>query len=354
MTRLGIHSLVMGLCALAFSQTTLRAQTLSNAPDFQEIYQLIKAHGGLSETELNRAAVQGLLSALGPKARLVSGDGSVISDSSALSKSALFDDNIGYVRIAHVAGGIAEEVSTAFQQINSTNKLSGLVLDLRYADGMDYAAAVATAELFIAKAQPLLNWGTGVVSSQDKTNSIQLPVAILVNSGTSGSAEALAAVLRAGGAGLILGGKTAGLALAGQDYPLKSGDKLRLATSPVMLGNGSSLSTNGIKPDIDVTVNSEDEHLYYADAFFMVRKTNQLAAATGSSTNQPAGTNGTRRTRFGEAELVREHRAGIDRDTGEAPRAREPETEKPVVSDPALARALDLLKGLAVVRQSRS
>ena len=32
---------------------------------------------------------------------------------------------------------------------------------------------------------------------------------------------------------------------------------------------------------------------------------------------------------------------------------RVPEPEIPVVSDPALARALDLLKGLAVVRQTR-
>jgi hypothetical protein len=58
--------------------------------------------------------------------------------------------------------------------------------------------------------------------------------------------------------------------------------------------------------------------------------------------------------RFNEAELVREHREGRDRDTGETPRARAPEPERPVVSDPALARALDLLRGLAVVRQSKS
>jgi hypothetical protein len=53
-----------------------------------------------------------------------------------------------------------------------------------------------------------------------------------------------------------------------------------------------------------------------------------------------------------EAELVREHREGADLDA-EPAAGREPEPEKPVVRDPVLARALDLLKGLAVVRHSR-
>jgi hypothetical protein len=55
-----------------------------------------------------------------------------------------------------------------------------------------------------------------------------------------------------------------------------------------------------------------------------------------------------------EAELVREHREGLDRfpgiDSASMPPA---EPARPVVTDPVLARALDLLKGLAVVRQSR-
>jgi hypothetical protein len=58
--------------------------------------------------------------------------------------------------------------------------------------------------------------------------------------------------------------------------------------------------------------------------------------------------------RLNEAELVREHREGGSRVTNAAPRLRDEEPQTPVVSDPVLARALDLLKGLAVVRQSRS
>lgn len=353
MTRFGIYSLAAIFLLVAIDPLISRAETPAKTPDFQEVYQLIKTHSKtISEAELNRAAVKSLLSALSPKVLLVTNDQPQAASVRLLSKTNLFDDNIAYFRVAEVSGGLAEKFSEAFRQLSSTNKLNGAVLDLRYAGGVDYDAACAVADLFLAKAEPLLNPGNGMISSHEKTNAIHLPLAILVNSGTTGSAEALAAILRATGAGLILGSKTAGEALAGQEFTLKTGEKLRLATTPVALGNGVVLSTNGIQPDIDVFVNPADETLYYADAFYVVRKTNQLANARG--TNPIDGTNTSANARFGEAELVRQHRAHLDRDSVEPLPAREPEPEQPLVSDPALARALDLLKGLAVVRQSRS
>ena len=52
-------------------QPASRAQT-NPSPDFKEVYDLIRAHAaGASDTELNRAAVQGLLKELGARASLV-------------------------------------------------------------------------------------------------------------------------------------------------------------------------------------------------------------------------------------------------------------------------------------------
>ena len=59
-----------------------------------------------------------------------------------------------------------------------------------------------------------------------------------------------------------------------------------------------------------------------------------------------------RRPRFNEADLVRERREGVSEADLAALRERGPDT--PLVSDPALARAVDLLKGLSLVRQPRS
>lgn len=336
------------------------AAATNEATDFHEVYELIRAHAtGVSDAELNRAAVQGLVSALAPKVSLATKITPVneTGEPSLVSKTGLFEGEIAYLRVARVNDGLAGQVNNTWKDWNSTNRLKGLVLDLRYANGVDYAAAAATADLFAAKAEPLLNWGGGIVLSHEKTNAIRVPVAVLVNRETAQAAEGLAAMLRHTGAGLVLGSRTAGQAMITQDFPLRSGEQLRIATGPVLLGDGSALSAQGIKPDIEVSVSPETERAFFADAFVVLPRSNAVAGAKLSLTNQPEGTNpAARRGRMNEAELVREHRQAIDpgRDSNSGgPTARPAEPDKPAVNDPVLARGLDLLKGLAVVRQDR-
>jgi C-terminal processing protease CtpA/Prc len=241
----------------------------------------------------------------------------------------------------------------AYRHLALTNELKGLVLDLRYADGIDYGAAAAAAGLFTAKAEPLLDWGSGVVSSEEKTNAIRLPVAVLVNRHTAGAAEALAAMLRETGAGLILGSQTAGQATILSEFPLSTGEQLRIAVGPVKLGDGTVLPADGLPPDIRINVSPEAERVYYADAYAQF-PTNNASLARSNTNNTPGTTNvASRRVRFNEAELVREHREGLDRDldTDNSPLPPRTEPPKPLVSDPVLVRALDLVKGLALVRR---
>jgi C-terminal processing protease CtpA/Prc len=173
----------------------------------------------------------------------------------------------------------------------------------------------------------------------------------LVNRETTGAAEALAAVLREIGAGLILGGRTAGGAMVGQEFPLKNGQKVRIATSPVKLGDGSALSVTGLKPDIEVAVNVDDERAYFADAYAQPRTNATSVLVVGPS---EGSSRASRRPRISEADLVRERREGTNINTDDFTAARDREPEKPLIRDPALARAVDLLKGLAVVRRARS
>jgi peptidase S41-like protein len=365
MTRFEIKPCWCALLLLAAGPMMARADTKSDGPDYQEVYDLIRAHlAGVSDAELNRAAVQGLINSLSPKVSLAANDSAApdASDAPLLSKVAVLDSGILYLRVARVAEGLDAAIDGAYQRVASTNRLEGLVLDLRYATGASYPAAAATVDLFVAKAQPLLNWGSGVVSSHEKTNAIRLPVAVLVNRATAGAAEALAAALRETGAALMLGGRTAGQAMIAQSFPLKNGGALRIATAPIALGDGSTMSLKGLEPDIGVAVSAEDERAYFADAFRVVRKSGDAVPGAAVTTNQAGGTNGTRRVRFNEAELVRQHREGIEGEGGAPDRPmlfrstpdRKTETEVLQVRDPVLGRALDLLRGLAVVRQSRS
>jgi len=250
--------------------------------------------------------------------------------------------------VGQVEAGLDKAIREAEEQAAATNQLAGMVLDLRFTRGTDYAAAVATAQLFIKKEQPLLDWGKGMVRSKENPQCLSLPLAILVNEKTVAAAEALAAVLREAGAALILGTHTAGQAMISQDFPLSNGEILRIATTPIQLGDGGNLTSSGIKPDITVNVSPTDQKSYYADAF------KELTIATnfdGARTNSLSGTTRIRRPRFNEAELVRERRDGIvsDSDSSGAGEG----DDKPVVRDPVLGRALDFLKGLKLVRPAR-
>jgi C-terminal processing protease CtpA/Prc len=249
---------------------------------------------------------------------------------------------------------LAKALANAQGELSRTGKIVGLALDLRYASGEDYASVLEVAALFAKAEAGMLDWGEGLKTVRPASQTFSQPVAVLVNRQTTGSAEALAAVLREAGVALVLGQTTAGAAAVLEEFPLKTGQRLRIATSPVKLASGLALSPQGVKPDITVAVDGEDEKGFFADAYREPVKTAEpVVARSGGSTNEASNTNRVnRRPRPNEADLVRARREGLPLD-GDLVTTRAPEPQRPVLRDPTLARAVDLLKGLAVVRFKR-
>jgi len=205
----------------------------------------------------------------------------------ALAQASILESNVAYLRVGNVARSLPAEIQSSQAALAATNKLAGMVLDLRFANGDDSAAALATADLFAAK---------------------KLPLAILVNSQTRGAAVTLAMDLREARDGLVLGSAVADL-----------------------------------KPDIEVKVKIADEKQYL---------NNPYAALALSETNAADDTNhfGTFIDHTTEADLVREKiKDGEQDEDSEPPKPAEP--QKPYIHDPVLARAVDLIKALAFVRQ---
>jgi hypothetical protein len=204
-------------------------------------------------------------------------------------KSAVLENNVAYLRVGQVGKNLADEILSAQNSLTATNRIAGTVLDLRFADGDDLAAAKAAASLFAAK---------------------KLPLAILVNGQTRGAALALATALQEARDGLVLGGAAAGL-----------------------------------KPDIAVAVGAEDER-----AFFK----NPYAAPVPVETNSSPDTNNFSPfiDHTSEADLVRAKIKDGEEDEEFLP-VRPAEPQKPFIHDPVLARAVDWIKALASLRESR-
>jgi len=208
-----------------------------------------------------------------------------------LVKSVVLENNVAYLRVSDVGKNLAEEIQSAQKALTGTNKIAGTILDLRFADGDDLAGAKAAADLFATK---------------------KLPLAILVNGETRGAAATLATTLREARDGLVFGSRTTEL-----------------------------------KPDIAVAVKIADEKRYLE---------NPYAALAQSETNSTASTNNFSPfiDHTSEADLVREKIKDGDADESSMP-PRPTEPQKPFIHDPVLARAVDLIKDLAVLRhQSQS
>ncbi len=347
------HRIALPVAVLVLASAP--AEAARQAPDPQEVYELIRTNlPGLTDAQLQTAAVEGLIQQLEPRVWLV--DEAAASNSNpagpVVSQASVFDGPVAYLRIARVGDDLAAKLHSAYADLSRTNQFKGLVLDLRFAGGDDYAAVGPAANLFVSADRPLLDWGDGSVRTTENTNALRLPVAVLVNHQTVAAAEALAAVLRDAGVALILGTNTAGKAVVAKDFRLKNGEVLRIAGAGVKLGSGAVLSSAGVKPDIEVAVSASAEKAYRGDPFKDLSNTNVTLAATGGGTNGVAGTNRPMRRPMNEAELIRERRDGMDlaadyEDTAPA------DSGPPAVHDPVLARALDLIKGLAVVQQMR-
>ena len=332
---------------------TLARAAAPAVPDLQEITTLLRANlPGLTDADLNRAEVEGLLTQLHGQASLVGTGGETTNapaESGELSRSQVLENDTIYLRVAHVGGGLATAVTTAYQQLSATNKVKGVVLDLRFADGADYQAAADTAGLFLPKGGPLFSLGGQTISSGANPNAIQLPLAVLVNAETRGAAEVLAGILRETRVALVLGGHTGGGAAVIHEFPLKDGQRLRIATTPVQYADGSQFAPDGLEPDIAVNVTPAAEQVYFTNAYADILE-------SGQSTNTDSGgTSNAPERRISEADLVKARKAGADvpeEDLEDAvPDTAEP--PQPALHDPVLARAVDLVKGLALLHRAR-
>jgi hypothetical protein len=320
--------------------------------DFQQVYELIKAHlPGISDKELEQAAYNGLIKQLSPKVSLVVSNypDAQVSTGPGILKTLVLDDNLAYLRLTKIDAEIARQAGETLSSWRATNTVAGIVLDLRFSCGDDYKAAVRVADYFIDTDKILLKWGAEMGRSTGKTNAIKAPISILVNRQTAAAAEALAAILRQHHVGLILGNRTAGQTADFKLFPLANGQQLRIATNLPRLGDDKELPLNGIQPDIEVPVNPEDELIWFNDAYAVVNKSKTGTLALNPS---DAAANRASRHRFNEAELVRlqkENVNSLEPPLTVAGAVEEP--AKPAIQDPALARAMDLLKGLAVIRR---
>jgi carboxyl-terminal processing protease len=180
----------------------------------------------------------------------------------------LVGDNVGIIKAQVLTKGKAAEVA---ERIKSLQKKGAkkLVLDLRYNSEGDEEEGVALANLFLGKGNIGSLQGQKfekVTYAADPQKKItDLPLVVLVNRGTAGAAELVAAAIQDNARGDVLGDKTFGEGSVQKLIEVPDGSALILSVAKYYTSNGKIIQDTGITPNIlvassdDVVAVSDDD-----------------------------------------------------------------------------------------------
>ncbi len=309
---------------------------LSDA-DLGQVIQLLKAHyvtqSSLSDIEVRRATVQGLLERLGAGAKLLSKP--VAAPEEIPFHSETIDNRIGYLKMGTIKRERLPELDAALKEITEQSR-EAVVLDLRATpDGTDLDLAAEVCRRFCPKGKVMFtirrpNARDQIIASKDEPQYHGL-LAVLTDEANAGNAEIIAGVLQSLAGGMVIGGSTAGAAAEYTDLPLSGKELLRIAVAEVILPGGVTPMSKGIKPDLEVEV---------APA-----TTKKVLAEEAEKGLTPLILE-TERSRMNEAALV----AGTNPDLEAMIAAQKNHTEKtkPPLHDATLQRAVDFITSVAV------
>jgi carboxyl-terminal processing protease len=161
-------------------------------------------------------------------------------------------DNVGYIKADVLTKGKAQEIASKIKSLQKQGAKK-LVLDLRNDSEGDEDEGVAVANLFLDKGVIASLQGQKydkVVFNADPQKKItDLPVAVLVNRGTAGPAEIVAAALLDNNRGEVVGDKTFGEGSVTKLIEVPDGSALILSIAKYYTPSGKIIQDNGVTPN---------------------------------------------------------------------------------------------------------
>ena len=170
-------------------------------------------------------------------------------------RSRAVSGGVGYVRVAEFGKAAADQIR---QEVATLTKggATRLVVDLRGTAFGDVDAGLAAARLFVANGTLTHRQERGkakeAVKSSTGDGSINVPVALLTDNGTSGAAELFAAALSGNKRATLVGERTLGRAARQRLVRLPDGSGLLLTYLFYLTPNESVINEKGLTPDLAV------------------------------------------------------------------------------------------------------
>ena len=173
----------------------------------------------------------------------------------------MLEDGIGYIKVDGLTKGKAQEIAGKIKSLEKSGAKK-LVLDLRNTSEGEESEGVAAANLF-------LNHGTitylqGQKFPKQAFNAdparvvTSLPIAVLVNKGTAGAAEIVAAAILENARGDVVGDKTFGDGSVQKTIDLPDGGALILSVAKYYSPGGKVIQDAAVTPNVVVADDSDN------------------------------------------------------------------------------------------------
>ena len=172
-------------------------------------------------------------------------------------KNRLLEKGYGYVRISSFQSGTGEGLRESLASLKKENgaPLRGLVLDLRNNPGGVLNAAVEVSDAFLKSGLIVYTEGR-IENSEMRFNASpddlidEAPMVVLINGGSASASEIVAGALQDQKRAVIMGEKSFGKGSVQTILPTSNGAAVKLTTARYFTPSGRSIQAEGIEPDI--------------------------------------------------------------------------------------------------------
>lgn len=255
------------------------------------------------------------------------------------------EGNVGYVRITSFSEQTETGLNKAVEKIKTAvgDKLVGFVLDLRNNPGGLLDQAVLVSDAFLEEGEIVSTRGRVQDTAQrfhatpgDVTDG--LPVVVLINSGSASASEIVAGALQDHRRAVILGKNSFGKGSVQTIIPLGRNGAIKLTTQRYYTPSGTSIQARGITPDIEI------DQARIEPLEGTARRERHEADLRGALDND--------QSKKGNPEKDKETDPAASDKSEDAKTETAKDATKPAAKpvDYQLARALDLLRGIALYR----
>lgn len=172
----------------------------------------------------------------------------------------MLDDEIGLISVIEFDKVTDAQFKQKIEELNEQG-MKKLIVDLRNNPGGELNTVVSMADYILKDGGRILTVadkdGKEDVYKAKDGHSLDIPMAVLVNSISASASEVFTGALKDYEAATVVGTQTYGKGIVQTLFPLSDGSAVKLTTNHYYTPNGHDIHGKGIAPDVEVELNEE-------------------------------------------------------------------------------------------------